>query len=71
MEIDWKRIEDHQVKSHVSCLVTEIPSRFAVNRLAVAFKNSSGEWQLGNGRICWFEPIYFAYINECWNEEEE
>ena len=25
MEIDWKRIEDHEVKPFASCLITTVP----------------------------------------------
>ena len=71
MKIDWKRIEDYEVQAHASCLVTTVTTIGGVDRLAVAFKTSSGEWQVGNGKICWFEPTYFAYLNECWEEEEK
>ena len=70
MKIKWKRIKNHEVKTHVSCLVTTQLSHYEVLHLTVAFKTNQGEWKLGNGEVCWFEPIYFAYLNEYWEEDD-
>ena len=63
MKINWKRVEDHKVVTYSSCLVTLEPPTWTASKLAVAFKNDSGEWKIGNGEVCWFEPVYFAYLN--------
>ena len=62
MKIDWKRIEEYEVQTYASCLITVIPTIIGVEGVAVAFKNSSGKWKLGDGRVCWFDPLYFAYL---------
>ena len=70
MKIDWKRIEDHEIGTLRSCLITQEPDDYAAANLAVAFKVEPGEWKLGNGKVCWFKPLYFAYINSAWEEWE-
>ena len=69
MKVNWKRIDDHEIQTHASCLVSLNPLFPSASHLAVAFLNGSGRWQMGNGEVCWFEPIYFAYFNEIYERE--
>ena len=63
MEINWKCIKRYKAQDYASCLVTTTPDTIGVGDLTVAFKDRSGKWQLGNGEVCWFDPLYFAYLN--------
>ena len=66
MKIDWKRIQDHKIELYVSCLISTVSSSRGIpaRNVTVAFKTASGEWMVGTGKFCWFEPIYFAYLRE-------
>ena len=70
MKVDWRRIKDHYVRNYASCLITIQTGVYLSPHLAVAFKTNEGEWKTGNGEVCWFEPVYFSYINEYWKEVE-
>ena len=64
MKIDWKRTDEHEVQAYASCLITKNPSFHTASHLTVAFKTTSGEWKLGNKKVCWFEPTHFIYLHE-------
>ena len=70
MEINWKRVDDYGIKINVACLVSLNPYFHSAAHLTVACLTASGKWKIGNGEVCWFEPIYFAYFNEVYEREE-
>ena len=67
MKIGLRLIKTHTIQTNVSCLVSKEPSFYGAINATVAFKTESGEWKMGNGEVCWFEPIYFTYLNEHWD----